>query len=696
MSRDDLAAHVTGSTLSAFVTEDDSQGDAERIAAEALPGERLDPYDVFLSASHKDYAWAQWLKERFFRVGRQAFLAPESIGPGLSWRRELNKALHSSRFVLLLITPNAAKSEQCRYEWEVAAEFDLNVEVGRVVPILLGVEATDLPDSLKRRQAIVGDDPEMADKQFAALLLRMGIAEERQFCLRPVDQTREDVVRGRLEAPRAPGLVADAALARRATPTDGGAPIAILGAGYVGVSLAACFADAGYSVVVVERNESKKATLRQGRSHVLEPGVDAILQRVAARPGAIEVRDSLAAPWTPLRVVVVCLGPSLVDDSPSAPGKKARKRGSQGWDTRKFERILKELGESIRQARGDWPVRVVLAGTLRPADFAQSIALLEEFSRSKVGERFVLAVSPLFVREGSILADLRRPPFVVTGTVDGADNAASAAWRELARAVLDPDIDASTPSLCLRADAASVLKLASNAYHALKVSFANEVGRICRDLGFDGREVMDAFVMDRHLNVSAQYLAPGFSYGGWCLDKDIVGLLQARPAPGNGLLSDLPLLAAITRANQAHLVLAVELVRKAATDIDAHSVGVFGLTFKAGSDDIRSSPAVDLIRKLPSAYEVHCCDVDLEAVPLTGVNREEWSDLLQKHKNIRPQDPDHPERIVASCRVLVLAKRGAISLATLKPLLTEAHVLVDLVGEVPRDFDTMCRVLRLT
>lgn len=614
---------------------------------------------VFLSHCDDDRSWVRWFAAQLTIQGCSRFYSPDSIPPGSVFTTEIERAIKSSRWILVFLSPAAIKSPWVSAEIAVALDIDPDGSLGRVIPVFLQeVPEASVPKLLTLRQYITLFDHTRRDAELARLLAAIGL--HRDSFGWPTDEDAAAVA----VAPPPPraAVAADAATQARL------GRVAVFGLGYVGLSLAAMLAVDGFDVVGIERKKEKLDWLFHGQSHLYEPGVADLLRRAHAE-GRFHPGEYLDRVQVEVDVIVLCLGPDA------------------GWKADAFERALQEIGEAIRSVEIGRPVKVVLAGTIRPEDVRLAEERLVDYSVSQPGEGFVLAVSPLFVREGEILADLRRPPFIVTGTDDGQENAASRAWRAILAGILDPDLRQSVPCLHMKGSEACVLKLASNAFHAMKVVFANEIGRICRALRIDTHVVMDAFVQDRVLNISARYLRPGFAFGGSCLEKDIRGLLRTAPA------HETPLLSAIVSANQAHLARAIELITNEAQLLRKTRIGLFGVTFKVGSDDVRFSPSLELVRALAGKYQVGAFDEDLMKAPeLTGVNLDRWSELRA----------DHPIEMFTSraallraCDIVVLAKAGAISRADLETSLTRDQAVVDLVGDLA-GVTLKQRVARLT
>lgn len=354
-----------------------------------------------------------------------------------------------------------------------------------------------------------------------------------------------------------------------------------------------------------------------------------------------------------------------------------------------IRRCLDEIGRALRLTDRKLPMLIVIVATLRPEDCELAREVLER-STERATNKWVLCTSPIFVRQGSILEDLAAPPLILTGTADGRENEASHLWSELMRALVPAETREAIAGRCLLMEEAAMVKLSSNAFHALKVCFANEIGRLCRNQGIDSQRVMDAFCTDRVLNLSAAYLRPGFAYGGSCLGKDTEGLLGACATTEAG---GLELLRSLRTANSAHIMEAVRKIRHCVRSRGVKRIGLYGLTFKDGTDDLRDSSILLLLELLPRDLEVHAFDRDLERTPeLTGKNLEVWRKKLEE---LNITNARSAAEVATNCRVLVIAKKHAVELAVLESIVERRHVVIDLVCMLPSTHHLSCEVDRI-
>ena len=364
--------------------------------------------------------------------------------------------------------------------------------------------------------------------------------------------------------------------------------IAIFGLGYVGSVSAACLADGGWNVVGVDVNPVKVDTINAGRSPIVEEGLDELMARgVAGRRlrASSDVEEAVATSDTSM----ICVG------TPSRPN------GS--LDLSAVERVAESIGRALASSNGYHVV--VVRSTMLPGSTEEIvIPLLETHSNRRVGVDFGVCYNPEFLREGSSIRDFHHPPYTVIGGNDTAANEMLAS--------LYGTVDAPVVTTSIRV--AEMLKYASNAYHALKIVFANEIGALCKEQGIDSHELMDVFCQDRKLNISSTYLKPGFAFGGSCLPKDLRAVLHH----ARRLDLNLPLLEAVLTSNERQIQTAYQMIQRSGKK----RVGVLGLSFKAGTDDLRESPMVSLVERLIGrGYDVAVYDRSVSLAKLHGANR---------------------------------------------------------------------------
>jgi GDP-mannose 6-dehydrogenase len=362
--------------------------------------------------------------------------------------------------------------------------------------------------------------------------------------------------------------------------------VAIFGLGYVGCVSAACLARNGHAVIGVDVNGDKVAMIQAGRSPIVEPGLGDLLADVVGR-GALRATTSVEDAVAVTDVGLICVG------TPS------RANGQPSFDA------VKRIGRSVGAAlagRAD-PYRVVLRSTALPGT-TEGI-LHRAITEGAGGAVDVsVAVNPEFMREGASIHDFDHPPMVLIGAGDA----------RAAAVVADLYAGIEAPVVTTEIRTAELVKYASNAFHALKICFANEMASIAGALGSDAREVMRIFALDRKLNVSDAYLKPGFAFGGSCLPKDVRALVWA----GRAADLETPVLSAILPSNQHQIREAIETVLA----LGRRRIGVLGLAFKPGTDDLRESPVVALVETLiGKGLDVRIFDRNVALARLVGANR---------------------------------------------------------------------------
>lgn len=365
--------------------------------------------------------------------------------------------------------------------------------------------------------------------------------------------------------------------------------ISIFGIGYVGCVSAACFARAGHEVIGVDVNPTKVEIINSGASPIVEPGIGELIRDVV-KEGKLSATIDTAHAVRSTDVSLVCVG------TPSKPN------GS--LDLGHVARVCEQIGAAL--AHKSERHTIVIRSTMLPGSI-ESVAqpAVESASGKKAGKDFGLAVNPEFLREGTSLKDFYAPPFTLIGTDD----------EESAKIVtsLYDGIDA--PVFATSMKTAEMVKYVCNCFHALKVSFANEIGNICKALDLDSHEVMNVFCADTKLNLSSYYLKPAFAFGGSCLPKD----LRAVTYKAKELDVEVPLLTAISLTNRLQIERALDMVLRTGKK----RIGILGFSFKAGTDDLRESPMVTLIETLiGKGLELVIYDRDVSLARLFGSNRE--------------------------------------------------------------------------
>src|SRR5688572_26490154 len=365
--------------------------------------------------------------------------------------------------------------------------------------------------------------------------------------------------------------------------------VSVFGLGYVGSVSAASFAADGHEVIGVDVNAEKVRAINEGRSPIVEPGLEALL-RAGVDSGRLRATTSTEEAVRETDLSLICVG------TPS------RKNGS--LDLTYLTRVCEQIGDVLKD-KADYHVVVVRSTVLPGTTHAHVIPALEAHSGKKYGEGFGVAVNPEFLREGTALKDFRHPPLTLVGHNHAADAAPTKA--------LYSDIEAPLFGTSIRV--AEMIKYTSNAWHAVKVVFANEIGNLCKRVGVDSHEVMDIFCQDDKLNLSSYYLKPGFAFGGSCLPKD-VRALQYRAKEVD---LEMPLLNSVLGSNRLQVQHAIDRI----VDTGKKKIGLLGFSFKAGTDDLRESPMVILAEALlGKGYNLSICDRNVSLARLVGANKQ--------------------------------------------------------------------------
>ena len=366
--------------------------------------------------------------------------------------------------------------------------------------------------------------------------------------------------------------------------------IAIYGIGYVGAVAAGCLSAAGHDVVAVDINPAKVATLNAGRSPLAEPGLAELIERGIAS-GRLRATCDSAAAFGHAEVLMVCVG------TPGLP--------SDRLDLSYLVGISEDLGRQLAEC-GDGRFRtVVIRSTILPGTMDGVVRpALERLSGMAAGSGFGLAAMPEFLREGQGIEDFIHPATIVIGAADE---------RSLAVVSVLHQHDTATLFAC-DFRTAEAIKFTNNAFHALKIAFANEVGAICKGSGIDGRQVMDIVCADTKLNISRAYMRPGFAFGGSCLPKDVRALCFH--AQSVDVRTDV--LRALLPSNEAHVARAVGAV----AGFGRRRVSLLGLTFKPGTDDLRDSALVELAERLiGKGFDLRIFDPNFAMADIMGRNR---------------------------------------------------------------------------
>jgi len=399
--------------------------------------------------------------------------------------------------------------------------------------------------------------------------------------------------------------------------------IAVIGMGYVGCVTAACLARDGHHVVGIDIDETKVKAINSGISPIFEPGLDSLLlQQVESK--RLEATTEL------LEVLGDC------DVALIAVGTPSNSDGSVNYKI--VQRVIESIGIALRDNKQS--LTLVVRSTLLPGVLEDVLVpALVAAANSELGDRIHLCSNPEFLRETTAIADYDNPPYVLIGADD----------QQTASVALQLYEKLTCEKIVTNTRVAALIKYSCNTFHALKVSFANEIGALAKSFGADGREVMEIVCKDRQLNISPAYLRPGFAFGGSCLPKDVRAL--TRYAQQQGI--DCNLLASLLPSNQSHLTRAIRLIRESGTK----NIGLAGLSFKAGTDDLRESPQVMLAEVLVGqGYNLKIFDPGVRVTALVGSNLHYIDEHLPHLARLLCNDPvemlEHSELMIVATRVI--------------------------------------------
>lgn len=367
--------------------------------------------------------------------------------------------------------------------------------------------------------------------------------------------------------------------------------VSVFGLGYVGAVSAGCMAQDGHDVIGVDVEASKINLINEGKTPIIEKDIGEIIE-TAVKDGKLRATADIGDAMQSSEISLVCVG------TPS------RKNGS--LDLSYVQQVCAQIGDQLA-SKDDFHC-VVMRSTMLPGTMDNLvIPTLEEYSGKKAGIDFGVCNNPEFLRESTAVWDYYNPPKTVIGDIPGYPEAGD----KLAK--IYENLDA----IMIRTDiqVAEMVKYTDNVGHAVKVSFANEIGNICKAMNIDSHKVMDIFCQDTKLNLSPYYLKPGFAFGGSCLPKDVRALTYHAKSKD----VDVPVLNALLPSNENQIDRAIALL----SEYKTRKVGILGFAFKAGTDDLRESPVVTLIEYLlGKGYELKIYDKNVELAGLVGANRD--------------------------------------------------------------------------
>lgn len=418
--------------------------------------------------------------------------------------------------------------------------------------------------------------------------------------------------------------------------------ISVFGLGYVGSVTAACFSNMGHKVVGIDVAEEKVQAMASGKTPILEPGIQDIITRCHGE-GSLSATTDVAAAIRDTEMSFISVG------TPSQPNGKLDLAG--------IKHVCEQIGACLKQKDGFHVI--VTRSTILPGTTAEIITpALEAASGKKAGRDFGVATNPEFLREGTAIKDFLNPPMTVLGV---SDPKSEALLRELYDWV-------PAELFAVPVYAAEMVKYACNSFHALKVAFANEIGTLCKQAGVDTEGVTKIFLSDKQLNISTYYLNPGFAFGGSCLPKDVRALAYL----GKEMDCKLPLIESILPSNNEHIERALQAILARGKK----KIGMLGLSFKSGTDDLRESPQVLLIKKLiGEGYTTRIWDENVYLGRLIGSNRKFIEDNIAHIGSLLTNDL---AQVVNESELIVLGSK--IDRSRLEALLRPHHIVIDLIS----------------
>ncbi|NOZ36667.1 MAG: UDP-glucose/GDP-mannose dehydrogenase family protein [Gammaproteobacteria bacterium] len=418
--------------------------------------------------------------------------------------------------------------------------------------------------------------------------------------------------------------------------------ISIFGLGYVGAVSAGCLAKEGHTVIGVDPYQPKVDLINSGQTPVIEDEIGAIVSD-AVKSGALRATVDVQDAVNNSDMSFICVGtPSLLNG---------------GLDLKYVRGVCEQIGEAIKQKDG---FHVVVArSTMLPGTMSDVvIPTLEEASGKKAGIGFGVCNNPEFLREGTAVYDFYHPPKTVIGETDAkSGDLLASIYEKLDAPLIKTDVRT-----------AEMVKYSDNVWHALKVGFANEIGNISKAVGIDGHAVMDIFCQDTKLNLSPYYMKPGFAFGGSCLPKDV----RALTYKAHSLDVNVPILDSIMISNKYQVEKGLNMI----TEKGNKQIGILGFSFKAGTDDLRESPIVELIeRLLGKGYDLKLYDKNVNLAKLVGANRDYIMNQIPHISKLMVSSIDD---VLAHGRTIVIGN-GDKQFTSVLDRLKDDQVIVDLV-----------------
>jgi GDP-mannose 6-dehydrogenase len=424
--------------------------------------------------------------------------------------------------------------------------------------------------------------------------------------------------------------------------------VSVFGLGYVGTVLLGCLARAGHHVVGIDLDQDKLRLFRGGQSPILEEGIQELIEQ-AIHSGRAEFSDNAAYAINNSEISFICVGtPSM-------------QNGSQ--DIRALERVAASLGEALQNTAA-YHTFVIRSTALPGTVETKIIPIIEQHSHKQMGKDFGICYQPEFLREGSSIHDYYNSPFTIVG---GDSPRSIGVVRELFG-----DLKAEFIETEIRT--AEMVKMCCNTFHALKATFANEIGRICQTVGVDARQIMELLCKDTILNISPAYLKPGFAFGGSCLPKDLRALTYIAKTHD----VQVPMISHVMSSNDAQINAAVQAILCRGI----RSVGMIGLSFKKGTDDLRESPLVVLAERfIGKGLELMVYDPKVQLSQLIGANKRYIDASIPHIASLMCQES---KELISKSRAVIIGHNDTAQINDLYERHRADQFVLDLVGTVDR------------
>ena len=435
--------------------------------------------------------------------------------------------------------------------------------------------------------------------------------------------------------------------------------ISVFGLGYVGCVTAACIASYNYNVIGVDINKLKVQMINEKKSPIAEPGLK-LLIKDSVEKNNFRATTSTEEAILDSDISFICVGTPSKDN------------GNINLDS--IIRVIEDIGRILSKKKNYHLITIrstVLPGTIEEI----IVPILARTSKKCIGRDIGLCMNPEFLREGTSIKDFYSPSLVVIGEFDEKSG------KILKKLWINLGID-NNIIYNVEINVAEMIKYTNNAFHALKVVFANEIGSICKKLRIDSHKVMDIFVKDKILNLSPYYLKPGFAFGGSCLPKDLRALNYLSKMKG----ITTPILDTILTSNRHHIDNVLRLIYK----IDKKNIGILGLTFKPGTDDVRESPLLFLAGNLnEKGYSVRVYEKNINLQMLMGVNKEYFE---KKYHHIINLLEDSFKEFLKNSDILIIGSNEEFIFKELKKADLSDKIIIDLVRIVKNidDFKIKC------